>query len=246
MFENPPVNDEDSSLNDASIAECLSVTQSTLTSKFGLTEEEIDLPATLKEYPTSGELGDDVMFRDEVARILPEILEDDGGILIIQNIATQHAVATMPVYLEAGLDTYFTFIHDNAAIRPSMMQGSYYHPDRVISVALANKDRISRAKERLEKDKLKGVVIQIDAHADYEDNNGEFDRFLPDDEKLRKLGLTRVVFLGEFPAQNAQVLTERRINNKEDWDKSHVFDYLRQLKSRGFKVTIMGIDPRQQ
>src|SRR3990167_8629580 len=84
-----------------------------MTSKFSLVTENVVLPTSLTREPKAQEYPDDVMFRNEVSRILPAVLEQEGNVLIIQNIATQHAVATMPVFLEAGLDVYFT-------------RGSYY------------------------------------------------------------------------------------------------------------------------
>lgn len=215
-----------------------------MASKYGLVTEDVVLPATLKKEPKAEEHPDDVMFRDEVSQVLPTVLEQEGNLLIIQNIATQHAVATTPVFLEAGLDIYFTFIPENKSIRPSSTQGSYYHPDRVISAALTNEARIRQAKEKLEREKLRGVVISIDSHADFEDENGEFDKFLPSEERLKDLGINRIVCMGEFAPQNAQGLTERRINKKEDWDKSHIYEYMRQMKSKGYPVTLIGIDTR--
>lgn len=214
-------------------------------SKFGLLQEEIAFPSVLKRQPSPQEDPSDIAFRREVERVLPGVLASDDKVLVIQNIATQHAVATTSTFLEAGLDTYFTFIPPNNSIRPKMMQGSYYHPERVMGVALANEDKIKEAKDKLEKDKLKGAVVMVDAHADYEDQNGEFDKFLPDDNKLEELGIKRVVLMGEFAPANAQGLTDRRLNKKEDWDKSHIYDYLRQLKAKGFPVSLIGIDTRQ-
>jgi len=219
--------------------------QSVMRSNFQLLPEQVVLPPTLKQVPNASEDTSDVGFRQEVQRVLPKVLGREGNVLVIQNIATQHAVATAPVFLEAGLDTYFTFTPENSDIRPSIMRGSYYHPDRVMSVALANEERIENAKRSLTREKLRGAVVTIDAHADFEEQNGEFDKFLPNEGKLKELDIRNIVLMGEFAPENAEHLTERRVNKKEDWDKSHIYDYLRGMKAKGLGVTLVGIDTRQ-
>ena len=204
-----------------------------MTSRFSLVKENISLPTTLKTEPKAQEYPDDIIFRNEVSRVLPAVLGQEGNVLVIQNIATQHAIATAPVFLEAGLDTYFT-------------QGSYYNPERVMEVVLANEQRIRKAKEKLERNNLRGIVITIDAHAIKEDNSGKFDKFMPTEEQLRELDIDRIVLMGEFAAQNAQGLTERRINKKEGWDKSHIYDYMRDMKSKGYQVSLIGVDTRKR
>jgi hypothetical protein len=215
-----------------------------MSSKFGIVTEEVVLPKTLSTIPKAEEIPADVMFREEVKQILPNILSEKENVLIFQNIATQHALATIPVFIEAGLDTYFTFILANKSIRPSIFQDSYCHPNRVMSVALANEERIKEAQEKLTREKLRGIVINFDPHADFEDKNGDFDRFLPTEEKLKELGIKRIILLGEFPPEKAKGLTDRRINRKEEGDKSHIYDYLRQMKNKGYTVSLIGIDRR--
>lgn len=232
-------NTEGQSINEAISTQVKGI----LKSKFSLVEEEVVLPPITKE-PRIGEEPDDTAFRNEVREILPNILAQEGNVLIIQNIATQHAAATDSVFIEAGLDTYFTFIPENQSIRPQIARNSYNHPQRVISVALANEDKIKLAKANLEKDNMKGIVISIDPHADFEDENGEFDKFLPTEEKLKELGINRIVFMGEFHPKNAQFLKERRIDKKEDWDKSHIHDYMRQMNKNGIPVSFIGLDRR--
>lgn len=50
--------------------------------------------------------------------------------------------------------------------------------------------------------------------------------------------------MGEFPPENANGFTERRINKKEEWDKNPIYEYLRTMKSRGFEVGLFGLDTR--
>lgn len=216
----------------------------TMASKFALIPEEVTLPAELKDLPIPEEIQEDVQFRDEVNRVLPGILVQEGRVLVIQDIATQHAVATAPVFLESGLDTYFAFIPEDTSVRPDFMIGPYYQPRRVMSVALANRERIRRAKDRLDRSNLRGIVISIDPHASFEDENGEFDKFLPTEARLKELGISRVVFMGEFAPQSAQAISKRRLERKESWDKSQVYDYMRQVRAKGFPVTFVGIDTR--
>lgn len=120
-----------------------------LSSQLGLLPEEINLPAQLKRLPEAKELKEDVGFRTQVEKVLPSVLSDNKKVLIIENIAIQHAVATTPAYLAHNIDSYFAFIPEEPSIRPEIMRGSYYHPERVIEVALANQERISQLKANI-------------------------------------------------------------------------------------------------
>jgi len=216
----------------------------TLSSQFSLLPEAIDLPAELKQLPEAKEHVDDVGFRTQVEKVLPSVLSDDKKVLVIENIATQHAVATTPAYLAHNIDSYFAFIPEGQNIRPELMKGSYYHPERVIEVALANQERINQMKTNMAYTHIKGVRVILDPHASFELEAGLFSRFFPSEDKLQELGIQKIVMLGEFPPENANGLIERRINRKEEWDKSPIYEYLRTMKSRGYEVRLLGLDTR--
>ncbi len=216
----------------------------TLTSQLGLIPESVILPPQLKRVPIAGERDDDVLFRKQVEQVLPDILPGDGKLLIIENIATQHAVATTPVYLTHNIDSYFTFIPEETDIRPVSMRGSYYHPERVLDVVLANQETINNMKAKIEPNTLKGIRVVMDPHASFELEAGLFNRFFPSEEKLQELGVKKIVMIGEFPPENARGLIERRVNKKEEWDKSPIYEYLRTMKARGYEISLRGVDTR--
>lgn len=226
------------------IEEAKMQTKQTMTSQFGLLQEAIILPPQLNREPKAEETADDIGFRERVQEVLPTILPKDGRVLILENIATQHAVATTPAYLEQGIDSYFTFIPEVAEIKPDFMRGSYYHPEKVMDVALANRDRINEAKSNLTQAGLRGVRVAFDPHARFELEHGLFDKFFPSEDKLRELGIKKIVMMGEFPPKAANGLIERRVNKKEDGDKSPIYNYLRTMKGKGYEVGLVGLDTR--
>ena len=227
------------------IEEAKMQTKQTMTSQFGLLPEAVVLPPQLKREPKAEEIAEDVGFRERVQEVLPTILPQDGRVLILENIATQHTVATTPAYLEQGIDSYFTFIPEEADIRPDFTRGSYYHPERVMDVALANRDIINRAKSNLTQDGLRGVRVAFDPHADFELEHGLFEKFFPSEDKLQKLGIKKIVMMGEFSPDGANGLMERRVNKKEEWDKSPIYAYLRTMKAKGYEIGLVGLDTRR-
>ncbi|MDO8498159.1 MAG: hypothetical protein Q7S61_06490 [bacterium] len=82
-----------------------------LKSKFGFIKEQVEIKKSLLGttpiYPLEAE--DDVMFRSEVARIInTEVLSPTGKTLILLDLATQHAIATLQMFYLNGVDCYST------------------------------------------------------------------------------------------------------------------------------------------
>lgn len=218
-----------------------------MTSRFGLLPEDVNLDEPpLTDVPRPREYADDGMFRQNVTNIMPQILAGEGRVLILQSIGTAHAVTTSPVYLENGMDMYYAFPPNNQAANERQHYTSGYHSHigtREIPVALANEDRIQTAKSRLTQQGLRGVVLQFDPHAMAEDNEGDFDRFFPTPERLRELGITRIVYVGEFQPQNAGNVA-KSIAGEGHTQEGHSRQYMRRMQQEGFPLTVFGVDTR--
>ena len=182
--------------------------------------------------------------RAEVERVV-DSLPLAEKVFIIQRLGLAHAIHNIPALMERGIDTYLAQIPPTED-RPDLAKGSYNFL-RNAEVWFRNKDRVVAAKQKLSsngKEKLKGISLSIDAHADYEDYEGKFDRFFPITEQLRELGITQITLLDETAPSNSPVQQARVDSPPKDWDKSHIFAQLRKYKKDGFQVSVFGVDVR--
>lgn len=215
----------------------------TMHSKFGLLPEMTSLPQNINGPINPKELPIDAAFREEVEKFLPPVLAEKGRVLIILDIATQHAVATAPAFLRQNVDLYHAYTPRRTNERLEHLKEDN-RPNRVMEVVLANKDAVDRAKADMTTQSMRGVAIAIDTHSYLEDEKGDFDIFLPDEIKMKELDLDRIVVMGEFLNDDAPELTKSRLNSKSDNDESRVYDYLRKMKAEGYPVSLIGIETR--
>lgn len=156
-----------------------------------------------------------------------------------------HAIHNTPVLLGRGMDTYLAQIPPTEN-RPDIMKGSYNF-GRNASVWQRNKDQVVAAKEKLAqagKESLKGIVLSIDAHASFEDEEGRFNEFFPTIEQLKELGISQVMLLDETSPKNSSRQQARVDSELKDHDKSHIFAQLRNYKKEGLAVSVLGVDTR--
>jgi len=216
---------------------------STMRSKFGLLPEVTSLPQDIKGSIIPKELPIDAAFREEVEKFLPSVLAEEGRVLIILEVATQHAVAIAPTLLQHDVDLCYACTSRRTNERLELLREDY-RPERVMEVVLANKDAVDSAKANMTAQSMKGVAVAIDTHSDLEDEKGDFNMFLPDEIKMKELGLKRIVVMGEFLNDATPELTKSRLDNKSDNDKSQVYDYLRKMKAKGYPVSLIGLETR--
>lgn len=215
--------------------------ESLLTSKFGLLPESIVLdPQIISGSNLQGvEQQEDADFRKEIYTVLPEVTNGNGRTLVLLSLATQHAVATLPAFLQNGFDSYLTFFP------PPSGNDSYYHQadvaKRVAEVALRNQIAIRAGKDALSQENLRGYMINIHSHALKEDAQGVFAHFHPTEEQLRHLGVSNIALIAEAHPNNAAVI--------HDWiqeasTSDQLYKYIRDLGVLGFPIKVVGIDKR--
>jgi hypothetical protein len=217
-------------------------------SKLGLVKEKVELD--VRDFGTAPivikEQKDDEMFRDEVRKILTtEVLGPNGRVLILLDLATQHALATTPIFLQNKVDCYFTYFPpESKQIPPDQ---SYYQPfvtQRVMEVALAHDIRIEDAKRGFERENLRGIMINIHSHAGKEDKEGVFESFYPSEETLKRLDIKSVVLLSETHPDNSQAVYDFITQNNNE--SVGLRSYIRKLVQAGFPLKVKGIDRRER
>jgi hypothetical protein len=188
----------------------------------------------------------DRAIQQEVENILDSIPREEK-IFVIQRLGLAHAIHNISSLMRRGFDHYLAQVPP-ADSRPDFMRDSYNFR-RNAEVALRNQEEIETQRAQLlerGQENSHGVVLSVDAHADFEDREGLLQKFFPSLEQLRQLGITRIVLLDEA-APSASSIQQTRIDNPpRDWDKSKIFSTLREYKNSGFSVTAFGVDPRKE
>lgn len=222
--------------------------KSLLKSAFGILSEESYFPEDheIKQNLITAYEDTDRSIQQEVEKILDSLPKEEK-IFVIQRLGLAHAIYNMPTLMSRGFDNYLAQIKPTEN-RPDFMKGSYNF-ERNAEVVLRNKNEIAQQRAKLQeqgKDNLHGLVLSVDAHADFEDKEGLLQKFFPSLEQLRQLGITRIVLLDEA-APSASPRQQTRIDNPpQDWDKSKIFSTLREYKNSGLNVNAFGVDPRQE
>ncbi|MDO8498160.1 MAG: hypothetical protein Q7S61_06495 [bacterium] len=85
---------------------------------------------------------------------------------------------------------------------------------RVMEVAMRNRIQIEDAKNSLNADNLRGIMLNIHSHAGQEDRTGIFNNHYPEKEQLDRLGITNVALLAEVSPNNAHFLYEDIIDGQ--------------------------------
>lgn len=222
--------------------------KSLLKSAFGILPEETYFPDNheIKQDFITAHEDEDRAIQQEVEKILDSIPKEEK-IFVIQRLGLAHAIHNIPALMARGFDHYLAQIKPTEN-RPDFMKDSYNFK-RNAEVALRNKDKIAQQRAQLQEqgqNNLHGLVLSVDAHADFEDREGLLQKFFPSLEQLKQLGITRIVLLDEAAPSVSSKQQSRIDNPPQDWDKSKIFSTLREYKNSGFSVTAFGVDPRQE
>jgi len=242
-MENPTINPEFLSPNPE-----LEKAKSLLKSAFHILPEESYFPDKheIRQGLITAHEDVDLAIQQEVEKILDSIPKEEK-IFVIQRLGLAHAIHDIPSLMRLGFDHYLAQIPPTDS-RPDFMQGSYNFT-RNAEVALRHQEDIEAQRARLlerGQENLRGIVLSVDAHADFEDKEGLLQKFFPSLDQLKQLGIARIVLLDEA-APSASPRQQSRIDSQpQAWDKSKIFSTLREYKNSGFSVTAFGVDPRQE